>query len=71
MTLELQQLSLHMEDVQNNATQLWHLLGSLLAVVPVDTTAPSEISERLGGQDVFQQSGWGQVIKWQLIKLKQ
>lgn len=46
--------------MQNIVPQLWHLLGSLLAVVPVDTTVPSEVSEILSGQAVAQHRGWGQ-----------
>lgn len=60
-TLELQQLSVYTEhsqrihgafsaNAQNTVTQLWHLLGSLLVAVPVNTTAPSEVSEVLSQQ---------------------
>lgn len=42
---------------RNTVTRLGHLPGSSLAVISVDTTVPSEISEMLRGQAVVQQRG--------------
>ena len=47
---------------QNNVsyTQHWHLLGSSLAVIPVDTIVPNAMSEMLSGQAVVQRRGRAQ-----------
>lgn len=45
---------------QSNATQLWILLGSSLAVEPMGTTVPNETSEMLRGQVAVQRRGRAQ-----------
>lgn len=60
LAVELTHVGAFSANTQTIVTQLWYLLGSLLAVVPVDTTVPNKVSEMLSEEAVVQHRGWGQ-----------